>query len=112
MRRIADHRVIQIPDLDFDVTVGIGDRTQISDMAVAADPDRRSLGMGVRLEPFIKFVSIAADKSVRRARHLQAAPFTQQTRTVLGTRELAIIVFVSTSRKMEVSAMAKIEANS
>ena len=43
MRGIADRRLIEIPDLDVDVPVLIGDRAEIADVAVAADPHRRPL---------------------------------------------------------------------
>ena len=44
MRRIADHRLIEIANLDIDLAVGIGQGAQISDMAIAADPDRWPCG--------------------------------------------------------------------
>src|SRR5271155_2964293 len=41
--RISDYRLIEVADLDIDLAVGISQGTQISDMAIPANPDRRTL---------------------------------------------------------------------
>jgi hypothetical protein len=43
VRGIADHGLIEIADLDIDLAVDIGQRTQITDMAISANPDWRAL---------------------------------------------------------------------
>jgi len=43
VRGIADYRLIEIANLDIDLTIDIGQGTQVSDMAIPADPDRRTL---------------------------------------------------------------------
>jgi hypothetical protein len=37
---IADHGLIEIPDLHQDMTLGIGKRAEIADVTVAANPHR------------------------------------------------------------------------
>lgn len=43
MNRITNYRLIQIADLNRQRTVGARHRTEVADMAVAANPDRWSL---------------------------------------------------------------------
>jgi hypothetical protein len=43
VRRIADYGLVEVADLDIDLAVGIGQRTQIADVTIPANPDRRAL---------------------------------------------------------------------
>ena len=76
MGGIADHGLIEIADLDFHRAAAIGDRSQIAQMAVAANPDRRSLGHPPgRLrcrQPFVEFRRVAPDIGMGGSRHLQS----------------------------------------
>ena len=72
--RIADHRLVEVAHQEFDLAVGVGDRPDVAQMAVAADPDRRPGGQaGDRLgiEPLVELERAAADEGVCRTRHLQ-----------------------------------------
>ena len=44
MRRIANHGLIQIPDLYQNATLRIGEGTEITNVTVAAYPDRGPFG--------------------------------------------------------------------
>jgi hypothetical protein len=39
VHRIADHALVQIPDLHRDLARGIRDRSEVAEVTVAADPD-------------------------------------------------------------------------
>ena len=41
---IADHGLIKIADADLDLALGAGDRSEISNMAIATDPNWRTCG--------------------------------------------------------------------
>ena len=45
MRRIADDGLVKVANLDLDFAFGVGKRTDVSDVTVAATPDRRPAGM-------------------------------------------------------------------
>ena len=65
---IADHGLIQVADLDGDLAVRIGDRTEIAEMAVAANPDRRPFGYGATFlarQPLIESGGAAAHVCLR-----------------------------------------------
>jgi len=89
VRRIADYRLIEIADLDIDLTVGIGQRTQISDMTIPANPDRRPLrhfAPPIRGgKPLVELQRVSSDISVRRLCYLQIAGLPKR-RTPLGKR--------------------------
>jgi hypothetical protein len=88
VRRIADHGLVEVADLDGDLALRIGDRPQVADMAIAANPDRRTVGneMSVRLlEPLVEIFGGAAHIGMGRARHLQAL-LGEQPALPLGNR--------------------------
>ena len=68
MDRIADHGLVQVADLDFDLAMCIRDRAKVADMAIAADPDRRALRQfdsGRRIQPLIESGGTAAHEGMR-----------------------------------------------
>jgi hypothetical protein len=69
---VADHRLVEVANLDGQRTAGAGDRAQIADVAVAADPHRRSLGQRrVRAaQPLVEFCRAAPDIGMGGRRHL------------------------------------------
>ena len=80
MIRIADHRLVEIPDLHVNLAVGSRQRPQVSRVAIAANPDRRPFRHGALaspLEPSVELYRAAADVGMRGARHLQIAPRAQ-----------------------------------
>ena len=85
MRGIADHGVVEIADLDVDAALYVGDRTQVADVAVAANPDLGADGEldPGRPEPFIEFAGRAADIAMRGTRHFGMALLCQDFRTRL-----------------------------
>ena len=57
MRRVADHGLIEIANLDFDLATSVCDGSEIADVTIAADPDGRALGRRApisTLQPFIE----------------------------------------------------------
>lgn len=88
MRGIADHRLVEIADLDFHRTLAIGDWPQIAEMAIAADPDGRSLRNAPRRvgrrQPFVEFRRVAANIGMGGSRHFQRAPGFQKRMTIGG----------------------------
>src|ERR1700691_1744371 len=55
--RVSDNGLVQVPDSNLHPALGVGDWTQISQMAIAADPDGRTLRQGPgygRTQPFVK----------------------------------------------------------
>jgi hypothetical protein len=83
--RISDNSLIQITDLDLDATLQVSQRPYIADVAVAANPDSRTLWQaltGFALQPFLKLTGIATDVPMRRFGHLCLAALFQNTRPV------------------------------
>ena len=76
MHRIADHGLIKVTHLNCERAVCAGDRSEISDMTVAADPYvwtvwEQSITRGV--QPFIKPHGAPAHIGVGRSGHLAVA---------------------------------------
>ena len=44
MRRISDDSLVQIPGLNRDTPVYAGNRTEVADVTIPTDPDRRPFG--------------------------------------------------------------------
>ena len=68
VRRVANDALVEVANLDGHVAGGIGDRAQIAEMAVSADPDRGTIrqGAGVEaLQPLIKAGGAAAHIRMR-----------------------------------------------
>ncbi len=77
---VADDGLVQVADLHLDLVLGIGHRPEIAIVAVAADPDRRSLGQAQipAAQPVVEPGRGPADVALRRARHLQMSPRPQE----------------------------------
>ena len=76
MRRVADHCLVEVADLDLDMAYGIGHGPEVAEVAITADPDRRALGQGGLLvagQPLVELGRVATHISMGRARHLEAA---------------------------------------
>jgi hypothetical protein len=75
MSRISDHSLIQVADLDINMTFGIRYRAEVAYVTVSTYPHcratRQLLDIG-SFKPFVELAGIAADVCMRRARHLQA----------------------------------------
>src|SRR3954469_25857710 len=73
MRRIADHRLVEVADLYRNTPFGIGQRTKVADMAIAADPDRWTFRdfPAAALQPLVELDGAAPDIGMRRTCHLQ-----------------------------------------
>jgi hypothetical protein len=70
--RVADNSLIEIPDLDLDLSSSICQRSYVADMAVSANSNRRTLGNDFALtvyQPFVEMPSIASDITVCRGSH-------------------------------------------
>ena len=76
MRGVSDNALVQIADLNCDLTVGVSERAEIPEMTITANPDRRAFRNVAAIrcaEPFVEFVRITANVSLDRARHLKIA---------------------------------------
>ena len=76
VRWIADNRLVEVANFDFDAAVGTGYRTEIADVAVSADPDGWPLRDGAfpgTGEPLVELDRIAADVRMDAARHFATA---------------------------------------
>ena len=77
MSWIAQNSLIEIADLNLNVSFGACDGTEVPNMAVPADPDARAFRDHTRrprgVKPFIKLSGIASHVSVGRSGHLQTA---------------------------------------
>ena len=87
-RGIADDRLVEIADLDRDFVIGIRERAEIAEMAIAADPDRRAdrdlpRQSGLR-QPLVELRGVAPDIGVDRARHLVRAGLFENGGPALG----------------------------
>jgi hypothetical protein len=87
-RGIADDRLVEIADLDRDPMIGVRERAEIAEMAIAAYPDRRpdrhfprQPGLG---QPLVEYRGIAPDIGVDRTRHLVRARLVEKGAAVLG----------------------------
>jgi hypothetical protein len=76
MGRIADNGLVEVTYLNCDPALRIGERTQVSDMAIAANPDRRPDWnfTGASIEPLVKLYGAAPHIGVRRSGHLVNIP--------------------------------------
>jgi hypothetical protein len=86
MRRIANHRLVEVADLNIDFAVFIGYGAKVSNVAVAANPDRRSLrnlALVGRSQPFLKVQGIAAHIGMGRSGHFQIPALPQHRRPLM-----------------------------
>ncbi len=91
MRRIADHCLVEVANLDFRPALGVGQWPEIARMAVAADPHRGALRhFEARriVEPFVEFLCRAANEGMGRSGHFQVAALGQRGRAFI---EFAIV---------------------
>ena len=94
MRRIADYGLVEIADLDFHAAVGVGDRSEIAGVAIAADPDSRAFGERVTfnaVEPFIELGRVATHVGMRGFGHFHVAALEQERLTIIGAGKLEFL---------------------
>ena len=75
MHGVADHGLVEVANFDLDLAFGTGNRTEVAIVAVAADPDRRSLRQGFTPPPFQPLIELdgaAAHIAMRAFRHFAA----------------------------------------
>ncbi len=79
MGRVADDGLVEIPNLHRHAPLVVGQRTEIAEVAVAADPYGGAVGDAARarLKPLVELHRAAAHIGMRRAGHLQIAGFAQ-----------------------------------
>src|SRR5271170_3744064 len=84
MCRIANNGLVEITYLNRDPALRIGEWTQVSDMAIAANPDRRPDRnfTGTPVEPLVKLLRAPSHIGVRRPGHFQVAGSSQYSRPV------------------------------
>ena len=77
---VADNRLVQVPDLNLHFARVVGYRPQVSNMAIAANPDVRpmwNLLLFVLLKPLIELYCVAPNIGVCGGSHLQGAACVQ-----------------------------------
>src|ERR1700722_6509234 len=81
MSGVADHRLIEISDFDFNLSLRVRDRAQIAQMTVAANqygrPSRYQIAAR-RLQPVIELERVAPNVSVRGASHFHISGTSQE----------------------------------
>jgi hypothetical protein len=100
--RISDDALIEIANLDFDTTVGIGHRAEIPNVTVTANPEGRAIWQAATihfLQPFVEFDGATANVRVGRARHLQISTFAEKSLSIFGEgkEKRALTLFQSNS---------------
>jgi hypothetical protein len=86
MRGIADYGLVKVANLNFDLTCRVGHRTQVSQVTVATNPYRRSIGQssGAQLlKPFVKLDGRPTHISVWGLSHFQIADFSENWRSLI-----------------------------
>jgi hypothetical protein len=84
---IADHRLIEIADLDQNTAVCVGEGPKIADVAIAANTHFRTFrqfAAATVLQPFVKLDGTAADVGVRGPRHLKIPGLCQNPLPIVG----------------------------
>jgi hypothetical protein len=88
--RVADDRLIEVANLNLDVSRRTSERPQITDVAIAANPDRRPVGQRSTLrpfQPFVEFLGIPTNVSMGRLRHLEITGSRENGGACVRTRE-------------------------
>ena len=84
---LSDHAPLII-DFDLDAPIAIGERAEIAEMAIPADPHQRPLGHardgGRGMQPFVEFRCVAPYIGMCRTGHLQGAVGVKNGLTVGG----------------------------
>lgn len=82
MSRVAEDRLIKITNLNLDLPLRAGDRTEITYVAVPANPHWRAFRNHTRrsrgFQPFVKLDRIASYVSMGRRGHLETAAMQQR----------------------------------
>jgi hypothetical protein len=97
--RVADNCLVEVANFNFNATIGAGHRTEVPDVAIAANPHRRPLrnraftGVG---KPLVELDRVAADIGVDAARHLATALLLEDASAILEGDGLRFSVFVGT----------------
>jgi hypothetical protein len=94
MRRVSDDSLVKITNLNLDFAPGVSDRTKIADMAIAANPNLRSLGKRAAFhsfEPLVIANRIAPHVSMRGSGHLALANVFQTRRASAGTGDTLFV---------------------
>jgi hypothetical protein len=83
--------LIEVSNLDVDVSFNVSHRTQVPGMAITADPDIGANGNGrldgLALEPFIELNGIASDIGVSGSSHLHAPTFFENCFAISGSND-------------------------
>ncbi|GGG17366.1 hypothetical protein GCM10010924_53070 [Rhizobium wenxiniae] len=86
MSGVADDRLVEIPDLNGKLAVPVSYRAEISNMTVAADPNRRAIRqfdpVGL-LQPFVETSRATAHISMRRGSHFPVFMIKEKAKAVL-----------------------------
>jgi hypothetical protein len=92
---VADDGLIQVSDLNIHSSCEVGNRSEIAQVAIAANPDGGSLGQGSARscrEPLIELDGVAAHIGMGRTRHLGIASLCQDNWTLLKRRTVVFSV--------------------
>ena len=87
MSRRPNDGLVEIAKLDRDVAVLVSDWTQVADVAIATDPDRRRSGerpTACTRQPLVKVLRAPTNISVRALGHLGFAAHFEKRRALLG----------------------------
>ncbi len=92
VRRVADDRLVEIAKAHLDAAFGVGERAQVADVAIPADPHRRPVRERARRDrpqPFVELRRVASHIRVHRRRHLVVATCGKRFRAAVAARRPA-----------------------
>jgi hypothetical protein len=104
VRGIADHCLVEIPDLDQNPAFRIGKGTEIADMTVAANPDGRTVrqfAAAAAVEPLVKLGGVATHIGVGRTRHLKIASMNQNSFAITGLYHSPLIANSNSAKQKQ-----------
>jgi hypothetical protein len=101
VNRVADYGLIQVSNLDGDMSIGAANRSQIAGVTVTAYPERRPFRQSAQLlsfQPIIKLDGATADVGMGRAGHLECLLGRKRSEPIPGCNDFFDDIYTSTEK--------------